>query len=100
MERLADTLKRQLSLTSKYESQRLAAELRADESLVEQQSLYPKLDSYVAETKRWRKLVSWGENLHVGVFERCCLEIVVCHFVSGYHFKINDNTFFSVETKV
>jgi len=57
VERLADTLKRQLSLTSKYESQRLAAELRADESLVEQQSLYPKLDSYVAETKRWRKLI-------------------------------------------
>jgi len=57
VERLASTLKRQLALTSKYENEKMNLELRISESIVEEQNLYPKLQSLIAETKEWRKLI-------------------------------------------
>lgn len=57
VERLADKLKTQLSLTNKYEREKINLEIQIDESIAEEKCLYPKLEVLVKETKEWRKLV-------------------------------------------
>lgn len=57
VERLANQLKLQLSLTNKYEHNKMMQQMRQDEALIEEKNLYPKLNLLVDETKEWRKLI-------------------------------------------
>nr|XP_039260361.1 CDK5 regulatory subunit-associated protein 3-like [Styela clava] len=57
VDRLIDTLKRQLALVDKHQSIKLEQIKRRSDAVVEQRSLQPKLKALIEETKAWQKLI-------------------------------------------
>ncbi|XP_076813551.1 CDK5 regulatory subunit-associated protein 3-like [Clavelina lepadiformis] len=57
VDRLADNLSRQISLTKKYESLKQSHENSIKISETEQSSLHPKLEILISESKEWQQLI-------------------------------------------